>query len=338
VRKKRDGEPLTFGDVLEADWLYDLFLREQAEALIAELDGSNNIARYLPEKKIRERAAGKDFAVGFATAEGVYGDVASGTEAQGPVAAFGAHRRAIVLTDECETSRVVTEGGRLLLAVVVPWPTNPEELKHIDEGRVAWHRLPLKPAPGEGEWPGGIVDFSKHVAVWHEAIHHGTVRWTAARNDAEEAVDADRKDDDHEKDEDERLLKIAWATYATRHGPVAGGDGFRKLIEACKARLDSKVWETERNKIVLDGPYLAADEAIARALARIWDLEGRTVDEIATVFERNGAGLDEIAPLVLKQLVLLRDDVEAAEGALRSAIEATGVGSAWAAAGEEQAS
>jgi hypothetical protein len=307
VRRKTAGEPLTFGDVIEADWLYDLYLREGSEPVIAELDGTQkNIARYKPERRLRERNPGKDYTIGFATADGLFEPVPAERQAEGIVVGFGNRRKAIVLTDECETPKLLAKGGRLLVAVLTPWPTNQTEIEDIEKGDTAWRRLGLKPA---GDWPGGVVDFSKHVGVWHEAIATGTVAWTVDATDRPE-------------------LQVAWATYSTRHGPIAALDGISKLIEMHAAKQDESIWGRKRPDLwVEDGVhrlpdrYLEARTPFDDLVKRWWEFEGKLVDDIATVHENRGADLDPLTTRVAAALEGLRVDLDNAIAGLRSATD-----------------
>lgn len=305
MRRKTAGEPLKFGDVIEADWLYDLYLREGSEPLVVNTDASGtNIIRYLPERRVRERQPGKDYTVGFATADGLFGLADEGTSAEGPVVGFGNRRKAIVLTDECETPKLLAKGGRLLVAVLTPWPTAKNEIEDIEKGDTAWRRLGLKPA---GDWPGGVVDFSKHVGVWHEAISTGTVAWTVDATDGPE-------------------LQVAWATYSTRHGPIAALDGISKLIEMHAAKHDESIWGRQRPDLWdeksadrLPDRYIEARTPFKDLVKRWWELEGKLVDDIATVHENHGADLDVLTTRVAAALEGLRADLDNAIAGLRSA-------------------
>lgn len=294
MRRKPSGEPLTFGDVVEADWLFDVYLREGAEALIAETDHSNNILRYKPEARTRERVAGRDYTVGFATSDGVFSPQGDEHGSTGSVLAFGNRRRAVILTDECETSKVLEKGGRLLLAVLVPYPRSEAEQRMLRPGQSSWRRFALPPA---GEWEGAVVDFSKHVAVWHESMQHATPTWSLSEEEA-------------------GALRVGWATYATRHGPIAATDGVSKLIEMFHIGDDASQWAIDRRSLQLTPDEDAAREKFNDLFDRFWNLEGGVVDTIADAHEARGVGRNEAAALLLQEMGLLRAELDAAEAAL----------------------
>jgi hypothetical protein len=292
MRPKTVGAPLTFGDVIEADWLFDLYLREQSEALTA-ITERGNLTRYTPTARANERQAGKDYAIGFATDEARFESPAADP---GFALGFGNRRKAVVLSDECEAPKVLARGGRLLVASIVPWPTNPEEAAAlVGANTSSWRRYPL---PEETPWLGGVIDFSRHVGVWHAAIPHATISFEMTG-------------------EEQELLKIAWTAYSSRLGPIVGADGVRKLIEMLHGGGD------DGKRANREPTELTPEEK--DAIARFEDLcdaayilEGPVLDQVSAAHELHGNGRDELS-LVLRQLAAIRNAASAAEEALRKA-------------------
>lgn len=299
MHPKPEGSPITFGDVIEADWLFDIYLREQAQPLTAVAGADRQILRYLPASPDKTRPGGKDYAAVFSTDEGLFpGSTEGGTEGEaepGSTLAFGNKRKAIVLTDECEAAKVIDRGGRLLLAALVPWPTAPREIEALEgKNGSSWRRFAL---PANGTWEGAVVDFSKHVAVWHEAIPHGSASFAMSDTEA-------------------GLLKVAWTAYATRHGPIVGKDGIRKLVEILRNGDDQAKWSEERLKIVLTDDQKSAMDRFADLCDAMFTLEGPVLDSVAAAHETKTHGGPEL-DLVLQQLALVQATAAAAEAALR---------------------
>jgi hypothetical protein len=304
MEPKPSGAPLTFGDIVEADWLYDAYLREYSEAVTAEMNSDRMVLRYKPDKVVRERKVGSDYAVAFASSEDVFPNEDGDEGGPEHVVAFGNRRLAIVLTDECETNKVVARGGRLLLATLVPWPKNEPELRALTSSSgSSWRRFPLAPAgpwpgpPHVDAWKGGVVDFSKHVAVWHEAMPKAKTLFSL---DEEEAA----------------VLKVAWAAYATRHGPLAAADGVKKLVEMIHIGDDTAKWSVDRRTLAFTAHEEDARHKMVEALEIAWTIEGPLLDAISLAHEARRGGPDETA-LMLQELGRLRDAAEAAEEALR---------------------
>lgn len=303
MEPKPSGAPLTFGDIVAADWLYDAYLREYSEPVTAERNVDGKVLRYRPDKVVRERKVGSDYTVAFSTSDDVFPD--EETEGDpGHVVAFGNRRLAIVLSDECETNKVIARGGRLLLATLVPWPQNEQELRALTSpDGSSWRRFPLAPTgpwdgpPPVAAWKGGVVDFSKHVAVWHEAMPKAKVLFSL--NEEEAAV-----------------LKVAWAAYVVRHGPLAAADGVKKLVETIHIGDDTAKWSVDRRTLRFTADEEDARRKMVEALEIAWMIEGPLLDAISLAHEGRQQGADGAA-LMLQELGRLRDAAAAAEESLR---------------------
>jgi hypothetical protein len=296
VKPKPADESLTFGDVIEADWLFDVYLRESSERLTAKVDGGGNVTGYVSRKTpYKGKGKAKDYAVAFATNGDAIADGEGDPSEIGHTLSFGDKRRAIVLTDECETDKVIAKGGRLMVASLMTWPTVPKEIDALlAEDGSSWRRFPLPPEPG---WDGAVVDFSRHAAVWHEAVPHADILFS---------LDPKRS----------ALLKVAWAAYATRHGPLAVADGVKKIIEMIHIADDTAKWEIDRKHLPLTADETDALAKIKKALRIAWLIEGPLIDDISLAHERRQRGTDQVE-LLLEQLDDLRVAAAEAEAALR---------------------
>lgn len=286
-------ERFGFGDVLEADWLFDLYLRHDAVALEPrERPGSAGIV-YIPRAVAprREREPGKDVIASHAE----FGDVATG---------FGNPRQAIILTDDCEMETLQGRGdahrprGRVVLAAI-----RPATQAEIEAVRPANFGLYALQPHGEVGFPGGIVEFQRAFSVALLSLLGD------ARPRRLVALDA----------EAQGQLLTRWCAHATRHGPMVAADGARKLAGIMSASGNPEVLtEIRERRRDPDAAQLATAEQLAASLAVAWAIEGRVLDQVSDAWER-GDATDASRVTVLEELGRLRDLVDSTITALREA-------------------
>lgn len=152
-RQPAATDPLLFGDVFSAEWLFDAMVREDAVAL-APINLSRGQGRgYAPTAVDSPYKTHKDFML-----------------------AHGRSCRAVLLSDDCEieTCLVRKEGkSRLMLAAVAPWPADPSEAAKAMQ-RTTFRSHPLQPGNG---FDGGVVDLVRLFAVSGKSLlsTHGRI-------------------------------------------------------------------------------------------------------------------------------------------------------------------
>lgn len=296
--RKDDAEQISFGDIFEAPWFFDAYLREGAQALTLE-DRKNGKHGFVPRpSSIRDRYGGKDYALTFASPEDEFPvSQTSDSQAEELVAAFGNPRRAIVLSDECETDKVIKRGGRLLMATLSPWPTNdPDFEKDLREGTSSWRAFGLPPDDGLG-FGGAVVDLAKTVTVWHEALPKAKRIFSLTSNEVGN-------------------FKVQWCAYGSRHGPLVALDGAKKLAEMAHIAGDEEKWKIDRRKLPLTPDEQAAYRSVARALGIAWQIEGDHLDTVSAGHERHEEATAHLES-TLKLLAQLRDETTNAIEALK---------------------
>ena len=238
-------EELSFGDICEAEFLFDVHVRADARAMGREIAQASFAAR-----RWNIDADVPYFVPGVSIREG-----------QNYVLAHGLHQLAVVLSDDCliETALGRDTGGptnrRLLFAPVVA--ASGEEVAELAGGNFG--RFPL---PGnERDEEDRIVDIRRCFMVDARDVH--------------EAHTADRfriaSLDDPTRDE----LAIRWSAYALRRGPFVAEDSLEKFAEHL---LDSGRVADEATAVDVAG-------RLVDVVAAAWGYEGRGVEGAGTAAE-----------------------------------------------------
>lgn len=292
-RTPAPDERLGFGDVLEADWLFDLYLRHDAVALEPQQRRGAGGVVFIPRAVApqREREPGKDVIASHAE----FGDAAIG---------FGNPRRAIVLTDDCEMETLQGRNGdgrprgRIMLAAVRR--ASPTEIAEVRASNFGLFALPPDDAVA---FDGGVVELQRAFSVSLPSLLGGT------RPRRLVALDAEAQGN----------LSVRWCAHATRHGPMVAADGARKLAGIMSAAGHDEVLADIRElRREPDQHHLAAAEHLVGALALAWAIEGRVLDQVSDAWERGGTAIDS-RTVVLEHLERLRDLADSAIVALREA-------------------
>ena len=277
-RTPAPDERLGFGDVLEADWLFDLYLRHDAVALEPRDKGGGTI--YIPRAVVprRDREPGKDVIASHAD----FGDAALG---------FGNPRRAIVLTDDCEMESLQGRGGgrprgRIALAAVKR--ASAAEIADVRPGNFGLFALPPNETIG---FDGGIVELQRAFSVYLPSLlgDNRPARLLALNPDAQ------------------GQLALRWCAHATRHGPMVAADGAGKLAGIMSAAgRDDVLVEIKERRQQPDEVHLAAARQVTATLAQAWAIEGRVLDQVSDAWE-NDDSTDASRAIVLKQFERLRE-------------------------------
>ena len=292
------GERLGFGDVLEADWLFDLYLRHDAVALEPRDKGGGIV--YVPRAVAprREREPGKDV-------------IASHAEFADSALGFGNPRRAIILTDDCEMESLQGRHagsrprGRIVLAAVRL--VTAAEIEDVRPGNFGLFALPPDVTVG---FDGGVVEFQRAFSVSLPSLIGD------ARPRRLVALDA----------ETQGQLAMRWCAHATRHGPLVAQDGAGKLAGIMSAAgHDDVLLDIRERRREPEGRYLAAAEELVATLAQAWAIEGRVLDQISDAWER-GDSNDTSRAIMLEQLERLRDLADSTIAGLRASDPAPEVG------------
>lgn len=260
--QKSPDERLAFGDIVAADWLFDIYLRTDSQALVRHdfRDGKTGfIIRPEPSRQ------GDDPILAQATMDP--SDVVFG---------HGTRRAAIVLTDDCELATLVGERddsgwgprGRLLLASIRN--ATPEQIGRQKERRLDLGLHPLD-ADEASKFDGGVVDFNRAFSVQAKAMVEHRDRY-------ERIVGLDR---DGQID-----LAARWAAHATRHGPLVAEASTLKLAQLLSADGDAERLAALR---AAGNPGEASAERAATAtlatLQAAWWLEGPYLDDVDRAVE-----------------------------------------------------
>lgn len=250
-------DELSFGDVCEGDFLYDVHVREDARSMGREMSG----------EKYAKRAWNLPGAVPL------FIPALDPGQGETFVLAHGTHHPALVLSDDCLiASALGRDGGgptskRLLLAPLVE--ASEEEVNELEAA--GFGRFPL---PGDAHFALNLIadlrrSFMADARDVHKALASGRFRVRSLGDD----VLGD--------------LAIRWSAYALRRGPFVAEDSLEKFAELL---LDTgKVSEEKR---ALEVATLLAD-----VVAAAWGYEGRGVDRSGTAAEDGRSPDEAIAEL-----------------------------------------
>jgi hypothetical protein len=288
------GAKLSFGDLFEAPWLFDVFVRADATAM-TRLTVSGKVV-WVP----RAEATGKESEVI---------QVPATMEPDDVVLTAGTLRMGVVMTDDCEIATLAgdrEEGwkpyGKILMAGV-----RALDDKVRADLELGIHTLPADPDRG---FPGGLVDFNRLYEVQTKSL-----------------VQPDKDHEPHKvlslDDNAKYGLGERFGGHLLRQGPIAGELGARKLSQLLTAGGDADTLRALREARDWgdEGPTEVCG-ALARALAEAWFI-GRSFDDVDEVVERvldnnadeARAGLAEARGVFARHLRKLAEEaIKAADG------------------------
>ncbi len=247
-----------FGDIVEAPWLFDVYVRPTAAALVPSDSSDGRIYKALPHDARRkldkdgnpvDRARDKDLVL-----------ASSGDE----TLAFGDVHRALILSDDCEIYSAAVDKKRRRLRLAVVRPIRPAEEPTLKKSN-AFHYFYL---PADGVFEGGVVE------LWRSFLVHAPELLEATR--AYAFVDSAEL----------TRLKRRWCAQATRHGPevaVDGADKLARLITAAGDPVRAELMKDKNNDP--DAGPIEALKPLITVLEDAWKLEGDQFDEIAQALE-----------------------------------------------------
>jgi hypothetical protein len=268
---------IQFGDIFEADYLFDIFIRGdsaeipgyQVPAHLAEAMGRKMVGRPLPAQPFDIHSpafpprTGQDF-----------------------VRAHGAKRRAVILSDNCAIATAfgyddrehAKKAGRLLFAPIAD--ATDKEIQALLK-QAGYGRFPLEAA---GFFPGGVVELRRAFMVDLRAIKP---EQRVARPDKGLA----------------ELLEVRWSAYSARRGPDVFNTNAHKLKSLLSRPSEPGVDEEE------------AAARVAEVLSLAWRLEGGALEEAAAAWDKDRDGNPAVEEL-LDVLRLLEQAAAAAAAKL----------------------
>lgn len=290
---------LTFGSVVAAPWLFDVYLRQDSAALApTTLKGGQRGFAIRPEPPETD----VDEAV-FAQATMDPDDV---------VLSRGGQRMAIVLTDDCELATLAGERsdswgtrGRILLGGVRK--ATPEQIEAQQQRPLDLSRHPLPPDESRG-FEGGLIDFNRVFSVHTSALVGDKARSYTI------VVKLDR--------DAQGELAARWGGYALREGPLAGELAARKLSQLLSAAGDPDRLRTLMSSYDWgDAPIQDAVRRMQAVLDGAWFIGGPLLDDIDSASEVElGGDLEQttvtrgiVVGDIVRALTEIRD---AADGAI----------------------
>jgi hypothetical protein len=262
-------EELSFGDICQAEFLYDVHVRADARAMGREMAAAKFAAkRWKIEHEVPYFIPGVNI-----------------SQDQNYVLAHGVHQLAVVLSDDCliatalgrDTGRPTNR--RLLFAPVVA--AGAEEVAELAGGNFGRFPLPGDEQHGDHR----IVDIRRCFMVdardVHEALTHGGLRVASLDNPT--------------RDE----LAIRWSAYALRRGPFVAEDSMEKFAEYL---LDS-------GRVADEATAVDVAVRLVDVVAAAWGYEGRGVEGAGTAAEDGRDPQEAIDVLVaeLEQLRAIAD-------------------------------
>jgi hypothetical protein len=193
-------EELSFGDVCDAEFLYDVHVRKDARAMGRQTAPAKFAKRWGREEETPYFVPGVDI-----------------RRDEHYVLAHGQHQQAVALSDDCLIATALGRDGggpttrRLLFAPVVD--ATEEQLEAVGDGNFG--RFPL-PAD-EHHYEHHIIDIRRCFMVDARDVHEAL---------ADDALRV-RSLDDGTRDD----LAIRWSAYALRRGPFVAEDSLAKFAE-----------------------------------------------------------------------------------------------------------
>ena len=300
-RTATEGDQLRFGDIVEADWIFDLCLRADAKALSAQTlpakrGGGKVLVAEERSAMTNQRPYPRDLVMAHSDYEGLalgHGDV------------LRTATRAVVMSDDCDLAEAEEKmRGRLKLAGLVPLPADPNV-------RTEWltaepfDRFALPPQHElEPPFEGGMIEFQRTFGAMAKDLLTLKPVLTFA-------------------DEQQRQnLRIRWNAHVTRHGPAVAAQAALDLIKLRIADGDEERAKALRKEhdLQLDPEDAAMIEQMKRVAALNWVLEGGTVDAIADALTR-GDQPEAIFEHVAALLDRLGEGAQEAAGAVRAALQ-----------------
>lgn len=284
----------SFGDVIEAEWLFDAYVRNDSAALFRTTIAGGKVGF-----GIRGESPGDKEGRVFVQATMEPDDV---------VLTMGAKRMAIVLTDDCELATLAGEResgfgarGRILLASL-----RKATVAEIDDriknnpDEVGIH--PLLPDEERG-FPGGLVDFNRVFAVQTKSLVGEEARKLFAT-----IVKLDR--------EEQLELAKRWAGHSVRQGPIAAKNALRKFSQLLTADGDAATLAALRqNRDAGAAVHVEIARHVWRTLDEAWFLGGPVLDDIDSAVE-NLDGPDLMRATVIESLQNIRRSADSALAAL----------------------
>lgn len=250
-------ERLGFGDVILAPWLFDLYLREDAGALVPQAIGGRTVLVKLPEPPEVDREGRKDGVL----AASDYREFAFG---------HGNSRRAIILTDDCEMESLQGRGGRDARGrIVMAAIKDATDAEAASVPSLKYGQFGL-PSYGD-DFPAGIINLEAAFAVHITALVNEQDPPTHKRLISLDATG-------------QRELAERWCAHATRHGPLVAkreAGKFANLLTANGDRDIADRLDDPADPLVPHLDHQAAARAIVAAAKAMWRLEGSVLDEIA---------------------------------------------------------
>lgn len=267
---------LGFGDVISADWLFDLYLRHDAVALKWE-DRKQGRVWFLNAKPDQERAAGKD-------------DVLSHyDEALGS----GNPRLAIILTDDCEMEtfhKRRTSAGRILFAGIRS--ATPAEITEALASDT--YRRFVLPPDTTSRFAGGIVELQRMFSVSLPSLTTDPLVHTRIVG-----LDLGAQTE----------LSQYLCAHVTRHGPLVARKESAKLAMMMSANGDAAAVADFKKAGSTRAPESAHAEiatALTKAMFEAWALEHGPLNFVSDAWE-HGDSPDASVAEVMAQVERARD-------------------------------
>jgi hypothetical protein len=303
-----DGR-LSFGAVIAAPWLFDIYLRQDSAALFRiALKGGKPGFGVRPEPPETE------------TDEAVFAQATM--DAEDVVLSAGGKRMAIVLTDDCELATLAGERsdswgtrGRILLAGLRK--ASRDQIEAQQQRGLDLSRHPLPPDETR-DFEGGLVDLNRIFSVHSSALVGDKARSHSI------VVKLDRDAQGH--------LAARWGGYALREGPLAGELAARRLSQLLTAAGDPDRLRALTSAHDWGEPAI---EAIVRRIHAVldgaWFIGGPLLDDIDSVVEAElGEGAADVAATrraviedIVQALKEIRDAADSAITGLSGGAEMT---------------
>jgi hypothetical protein len=233
---------LSFGDICEANFLYDVHVREDARAMGVEFASAKfAVKRWNIDQQVPY----------FIPGIGIKAD-------QNYVLAHGVHQQAVVLSDDCLIATALGRDGagptsrRLLFAPIVD--ATADEVEELAGGNFGRFPLPADDHVADHR----IADLRRCFMVDARAVDAAL---KAGGFQVRSLDDATRDD-----------LAIRWAAYALRRGPFAAEDNLEKFAE----------YLLNTGRVEHEGAAVEVARALADVVAAAWGYEGRGVEGAGT--------------------------------------------------------